>query len=113
MFSKKQKKSLEDKALNGILFLEIVTKGELYEKRKSPQSARSTIAKHARDTYISSGKPLCCCVCGYNKHTEICHIKAVSDFTNESFIGEINDIDNLMALCPNHHWEFDNNLLEL
>lgn len=24
---------------------------------------------------------------------------------------EINDINNLIGLCPNHHWELDHNLL--
>ena len=36
------------------------------------------------------------------------HIKAVSDFNDDTLISEINDIDNLIALCPNHHWEYDN-----
>ena len=41
------------------------------------------------------------------------HIKAVSDYDNDTLISEINDINNLVALCPNHHWEYDNNLLDL
>lgn len=52
-----------------------------------------------------------CFVCGYEKHCEICHIKAIKDFRDDSFITEINDIENLVALCPNHHWEFDNGLI--
>ena len=28
-------------------------------------------------------------------------------------IEEINNINNLIGLCPNHHWEYDNGLLEL
>jgi len=39
----------------------------------------------------------------------VCHIKAVSDFDENTPIVIINSIDNLMALCPNCHWEFDNN----
>jgi predicted restriction endonuclease len=26
-------------------------------------------------------------------------------------VDEINSLTNLVGLCPNHHWEFDNNLL--
>ncbi len=48
-----------------------------------------------------------CAHCGYDKHVEICHIKAVKDFPNTSTIGDINKEDNLILLCPNCHWEFD------
>ena len=110
---RKSNEYLENKASKGILFLEIVTKGELYGKRKTSHSARSTIANHARDTYIASDRPKHCLICGYNRHVDIAHLKAVSSFPDTAFIGEINDINNLMALCPNHHWEFDNDLLEI
>ena len=52
-------------------------------------------------------------ICGYDKHYEIAHIKPVSDFEDDALITEINSIDNLIALCPNHHWEFDNGLLNI
>ena len=35
----------------------------------------------------------------------------MSDFSDDAKISEINDIRNLIALCPNHHWEFDNGKL--
>ena len=54
-----------------------------------------------------------CAVCGYDKHVETCHIKAISAFETSSTIREINDRSNLMGLCPNHHWEFDHGLLVL
>lgn len=44
---------------------------------------------------------------------EIAHIKAVSEFEESSTIAEINSIDNLIALCPNHHWEYDNGIIKL
>lgn len=89
------------------------TKGELFSERKNWQSARSDIQKLARKTYISSGKPMKCFVCGYTRHVQVCHKKAVSDFDDKALIKEINDIDNLVALCPNHHWEFDKKILKL
>jgi hypothetical protein len=34
----------------------------------------------------------------------------VKDFPPEAKLTEINAIDNLVALCPTHHWEFDHPL---
>ncbi len=87
-------------------------KKEIFDNSKNWQSARTKIQKHARALYKISDKPKCCIKCGYDKHYQICHIKAVSDFNDDaSIFGEINNIDNLIALCPNHHWEFDNGIL--
>lgn len=49
-----------------------------------------------------------CFICGYNIHVEICHIKPIKEFTMDSLILEVNSPNNLVALCPNHHWEVDN-----
>lgn len=46
--------------------------------------------------------------CGYNKHYEVCHVKDIKDFDRDSTVYEINHADNLIHLCPNCHWEFDN-----
>lgn len=89
------------------------TKGQLKSERKTYQSYRSTVRKLAEKIYKESNKEMKCIVCGYNKHVEIAHIKAVSDFDDNSRISSINALENLIALCPNHHWEFDNNLIKL
>lgn len=89
------------------------TKGELFNNRKNWQSARSAIQKNARDVFKSKNKELECLICGYDKHVEIAHIKPVSEFDDNSIISEINDINNLIALCPNHHWEYDNGFLKI
>ena len=83
-------------------------KGELFSKYDNWQTARSSIQKYARIIYQNSNKPKQCICCNYDKHYEVAHIKAVSDFNDDTLISEINDIDNLIALCPNHHWEYDN-----
>lgn len=87
------------------------TKGELFGSRKNWQSARTSIRRHAE--LICAGKNYVCEVCGYSKHVEICHIKPVKDFENTATLNEINSIDNLVLLCPNHHWELDNSMLAL
>lgn len=93
--------------------LDSIKKCELFNKRKNWQSARGCIVKDAKKKYIKSGRILSCAICGYDKHVEIAHIKSVSSFNDDATIREINSIDNLIALCPNHHWEYDNGLLNL
>ena len=100
------------KAERGILFMEIMSKKELLEKKGTRHGARTAIANHARKLYMSSSLPKRCAICGYDKHVDVAHIRRVSSFPDEALIGEINSIINLMPLCPTHHWEFDNNLLE-
>ena len=46
-------------------------------------------------------------------YIEVAHIKAVADFSDGSTLAEINSINNLIALCPNHHWEYDNGYLKI
>lgn len=89
------------------------TKGELFQNSKSWQVARNRICKNAREVYWKNKKDKKCDICGYDKHIEVCHIKAVSEFNDKILISEINNIDNLVGLCPNHHWEFDNGILDL
>lgn len=52
-----------------------------------------------------------CCVCDYDKHVEMCHIKAISSFDKNTKLLEVNSIENIVHLCPNCHWEYDNGLL--
>jgi hypothetical protein len=73
---------------------------------------RTRIAKNARQVYKRAKRLYVCEVCGYDKRIDICHKKDVKDFPNGTMLSEVNHIDNLIALCPNHHWEYDNNLLK-
>lgn len=90
-----------------------LTKEELFSSRSSWQSARTAIRHLASNIYKNSDKPQECVACGYKLHFEICHIKAVKDFDNSALISEINHIDNLIALCPTHHWEQENGYLNI
>jgi predicted restriction endonuclease len=93
--------------------ISIQTKGDLFKNRKNWQSARSSITRLARKSFMKSNKPYRCEICGYTNHVEVAHIKPVSEFSDDTPISEINNPDNLIGLCPNHHWEFDNGLLKL
>lgn len=86
------------------------TKGELINKN-GYFKARSSICKNARTIFYRETKDVKCAVCGYDKYIEVCHIKAVKDFNDDTKISEINCIDNLIGLCPNHHKEYDNGLI--
>lgn len=86
---------------------------DIFKRYKAWQNARSTIQKHARCTFQKSDKQKSCVVCGYLNHYEVCHIIAVKDFDKNKTLIELNHIDNLVALCPNHHWEFDNGKLKI
>lgn len=84
------------------------TKLQVFQEAVHSWLAHGRIRKHARSVFAKSGRPYACVVCGYDKHVNISHIKKVSAFGPESLISEINSINNLEALCPNHHWERDN-----
>jgi predicted restriction endonuclease len=71
------------------------------------------VRSHARKVFAESGKPKKCAVCGYDKHVEICHVREIATFPPETPVREINDLTNLVALCPNHHWELDHGLLRV
>lgn len=66
---------------------------------------------HAR--FVASVRVQVCQNCAYDKHVEVCHVKDICSFPMSALISEINHEDNLVLLCPNCHWEFDNGLLHL
>jgi len=89
------------------------TKGEMFKKSANYQSARGMIRRHACQVFAVSGIPYVCDVCGYKKHINVCHIRSVADFPDDATVSEINSLTNLVALCPNHHWELDHGFLNL
>ena len=107
------KLNLDVKKLKSDVNISTLTKKELFERYSQWQTARSAITRMAREIFTKSNKIKQCIVCGYDKHYEVAHIKAVSDFDDNALISEINSINNLIALCPNHHWEYDNHMLDV
>jgi hypothetical protein len=94
-------------------YLNSLTKKELYNLRGVYYKFRATIRRQAHHNFMVSDKPKECLACGYDKHVEVCHIKSVSEFDDNTIVSEINHIDNLIGLCPTHHWEFDNGYLKI
>lgn len=92
--------------------VENLTKGTLFKLRRNWQSARSSIGRHARLTLKAAGTPMTC-FCGYATFVEVAHVRAVMDFPDSYTVMEINKVENLRWLCPNHHKEYDAGLLKL
>jgi len=90
-----------------------ITKAELFALKDSWQAARTQIRSNACKVFAKNNKDKKCFICGYDKHVEICHIKPVSKFDGSILVSEINDVNNLVALCRNHHWELDHGLIKL
>ncbi len=89
------------------------TKGEIFEDSATWQAGRSKIRIHAVKVFEHHDIPRVCIVCGYDRHIQISHVKPVSSFPDSALISEINAIENIVSLCPNHHWEFDNGLISI
>lgn len=89
------------------------TLGEYLEKHsaKTKSNKYCGIRHNAAKVMRGSDREKKCIVCGYSNHVEICHIKGIAEHSLDSKISEINSLSNLMYLCPNHHWEFDNGKL--
>ena len=92
-------------------YLNGVTKKKFFEIKGIYYKFRAEIRKHAQWIYKKNNGEQNCKICGYNKHIQVCHIKSVSSFDDDSLITEINSFENLVGLCPNHHWEYDNGFL--
>lgn len=90
-----------------------MTKEEIFNKYDGWRNARGVVTKDAKRVFEGSDMDYECMECGYEKHIEVCHIKDVSDFSSNSTLGDINAESNLIPLCPNHHWEFDNDHLSI
>ena len=114
--SKRRKKEKEPKKTRiekSEEYYKNLTKKEFFDKCINYFSARCTITKIAKRNLERSKVDKVCYNCDYDKHVEVCHIKAVSEFSDESMMFDMNAVNNLVYLCPNCHWEFDHELLTL
>lgn len=84
-----------------------ITLEEVRGQRSYQKNSR--IREDARKKFLKTGITSCQ-KCGYDKHIEIHHIKSISSFPKTAKISEINSLENLVGLCPNCHWEVENNL---
>jgi len=47
-----------------------------------------------------------------DKIVEVCHVREISSFPETALMGEVNSLDNLKYLCPNHHKLLDKKLID-
>lgn len=87
----------------------LLTLAELRQKLSTSQY-HAAIRMDARILYKPTGT---CVKCGYNKHTNVCHIKPLHKFSMDTLVSTVNDLSNLTELCPNCHWEFDHPTVSL
>lgn len=87
-----------------------IDKVSLQDVSKDNYSSSRLSRHYSRKKYFETN-PKICKICGYDKHVEVCHIKPVKDFDKTELLSVVNHIDNLIGLCPNHHWELDNGQL--
>ena len=85
--------------------VDMTLKDAIYTKHHK-SSAFALVRNRARAIMLN--EPQICTKCGYNKHVEVCHIKPIKDFSENTLLSVINNKSNLILLCPNCHWEFDN-----
>lgn len=72
-----------------------------------------TIRALSRKWYQQAGRPMSCHVCGYDLHVDIAHVRDIKEFPLDTSVVVVNAQENLVALCKNHHWEFDHGHLSL
>lgn len=87
------------------------TRLSAFGQKSKAEVHRRSIAAHARAQLNTL--PRKCTICGYAAHVESAHKIPVASFPPSALVSEINHIDNVVWLCPNHHWEFDHGLLTL
>jgi hypothetical protein len=73
----------------------------------------NSVRTWARRTMERHGPKKECSVCGFDIVVEVCHIKSITEFSEDALMGEVNALDNLVYLCPNHHAMFDRGLIIL
>jgi len=93
-----------------------LTLGQYHDMNSVRGKHPSWVNAHVRSFARSWNKKLCqlpCQYCGYSAHIELAHIKPISQFRRNAKLGTINHHKNLLVLCRNHHWEFDNEVITL
>ena len=73
-------------------------------------SQHSYLRSLARQSLKKSGRIFECQFCKYSKYLECAHIKPVSSFPMNTLVSVVNNLSNLVWLCPNCHKEHDESI---
>jgi hypothetical protein len=92
------------------------TLGYYIEDEQYLTSKCQAIRSDARRVIESSTREKMCVLCknhDFDSILEVHHVKGILEFTKESFIYQINDEDNLIWVCPNHHAMIEKKLIKI
>jgi len=74
-----------------------------------------TIRKWAALIIEKEGILKTCAVCKnkeFDSVVEVAHLKGIASFPEETLMGEVNNLDNLVYLCPSHHKLYDKGFMD-
>lgn len=92
------------------------TLGSYVDGKKYLTSKCGEIRKDARRTIEESKRERVCAYCHnheFDDILEVHHLKGILEFDRSATIGEINNENNLVWLCPNHHKMLEMGLIKL
>ena len=92
------------------------TLGYFVEDKKYLSSKCTEIRKDAKRTLIKSNIEKVCAYCKnheYDEILEVHHLKGILEHDLDTTINEINALENLVWLCPNHHAMLEKGLITL
>jgi hypothetical protein len=73
----------------------------------------NNIREWARKLMKRSGIKRKCFLCEYSETVQVAHMKKISEFSEDTPIGIVNDLSNLIYLCPNEHILYDKGKLKI
>lgn len=76
------------------------TLGEVRASYTSKAAFNKAMRMDARDRILGTGIENKCFICGETRQVDICHIKPISEFDNETLIEVVNGPENNIVLCP-------------
>ena len=94
------------KRSDNYLYKQNPTRKDVVYDQLTRSAAFAYIRWHAKSIVMKNIEKKCA-KCGYSNHVEACHIKPIAAFNDNDRLETINNIENLIYLCPNHHWEHD------
>lgn len=71
------------------------------------------IRKSAGEKMRRLGVAYRCALCGFDIVVEVHHIKCIGSFPGTSLVADVNNLSNLIYLCPNHHAMVEKGLISL
>ena len=84
-----------------------------FERKYSNIGKFATVRTFAKIFMEENNVEKKCQICGFNEYVEVCHIKSISSFDKNSPLSEVNSLENLIYLCPNHHVLLDLGKIDL